>query len=476
MRKILLAASMAGIAFLPTHASAVVGAYLGEKGFSEQTQNAADTLESALAAAATKGDSVRGASGALGQLALNSGSLICSSWIISFKLRIQKMHQDAVFNSDLDPMIQKAEDFVAKLEANCARVGLLGPTAPQGGGVVAGGGKGTGRGKGTGGGSGGGSTPGGTGGVSDGPGAFTPTPGSTTADEICRRNCADKQEAMQKAVNEFELVDGIAKRTDESARKAEKAVADAESKQASLRSELANLDKNGPVAGQSLQVQVAWNNARNKVKSSLDDVSKALPGMKKNAADERRTADTLLARSKELKLAAERATAAYNECVRIWRSKANGTCLQNNALQLPGDGAPAAGRFPVAKNSANEIRPNNSEAMLPGNNRGMTVPSLPKPMGIVQIPATPSPQNNDGPNLRGYFASQNRTTASSTRTVNPVPPGVEAVLTESRKPMSTALSPNSSPVGGGSLQGGQRVPSKNMMTESSGAVLSDASR
>ena len=51
------------------------------------------------------------------------------------------MHQDAVFNSDLDPLIQKAEDFVAKLEANCARVGFLGPNAPQGGGVVADGGE-----------------------------------------------------------------------------------------------------------------------------------------------------------------------------------------------------------------------------------------------------------------------------------------------------------------------------------------------
>ena len=79
-----------------------------------------------MAAAATKGESVRGASGALGLLAMNSGSLICSSWIIGFKLRTQKMHQDAVFHSDVDPLIQKAEDFVAKLEANCSRVGVPG--------------------------------------------------------------------------------------------------------------------------------------------------------------------------------------------------------------------------------------------------------------------------------------------------------------------------------------------------------------
>jgi hypothetical protein len=462
IRKFLLAASTAGIALLPTCASAVVGAYLGEKGFSEQTQNAADALESALAAAATKGESVRGASGALGQIALNSGNLICDSWIIGFKLRIQKMHQDAVYNPDLDPLIQKAEDFVAKLEANCARVGFMGPTPPQGGGVVAGGGKATGGGKGTGGGTGGGGIPGGTGGVSDGPGAFTPTPGSTIADEICRRNCADKKEAMQQAVNEFELVDGIAKRANDGARNAEKAAVDAESKQASLSQELANLEKNGPVAGQSLQVQVAWNNARNKLKSSLKEVSNALPGLKKTAAEQRRIADTLLARSKELKLAADSATAAYNECVRIWRSKANGACQQDNAVRFSAGGAPAAGSLPAVKSSANENHQPNSESIVP-HKKGGEVSPLSKTTGSVQIPVT-TPQDSARPNLRGYYASQMQTPGNVLTSV-----GDTVLKTPSQAPngVSSGLMFNSSPANmiGVAISGPTINIAKTMMPE-----------
>jgi hypothetical protein len=389
IRKALLAASVAGIAFVPTYAAAVVGAYLGEKGFSEQTQNAADALESELAAAATKGESVRGASGALGQIVLNSGNLICNAWIIQFKIWIQKMHQDATLDSSLDPLIKKAEELVAKLEAECTRTGLIGQTpGGTGGGTTAGGGIGGGTG-------GKGGAAGGTGGVSDGPGAFTPRFGWTTADEICERNCADKYYAMQKAVSEYERVDRLAKIAEDEVRKAENAARDAESKLASLTSELASVEQNQPAAGAPASAQLAWNSARNTLRASIKRISDALPGLKKTAAEERHTADNLSAHAKELKAAADEARAAYEECVRIWHSKAKAACPPNNALQIPAGGAPGTGTPAPAKSSGNQNNQTNSTPMLPGNNGGTqkSVSTLPTLPSQITVPATSPTQS-----------------------------------------------------------------------------------
>lgn len=187
-RFFLLALSLVCFIFSsPAHAG-LTGKVLGELGMDEQTQNMGDALQSELTAYAGtfgrgKVDTVRGASGAMGELALNSGELICNSWIIGFRVKIRNM---IIENGQLDgeardqhlQLIQKMQDFAAKLERECARVGLMGPQGPTG--LVGDNGQ-----------------P-----VDVAPpettddGRVKPRDGETIADEICRRKCAREYAKM----------------------------------------------------------------------------------------------------------------------------------------------------------------------------------------------------------------------------------------------------------------------------------------
>lgn len=126
-----------------------VGKTLGELGMNEQVQNLGDALQQEATTLASgkawrltgalKGktvDSVRGASGALSELALNSGELICNSWLISFHVRIRNMHirHHELSGSDQTQyleLIRKMQEFVSKLELECTRVGLIGLGGPS---------------------------------------------------------------------------------------------------------------------------------------------------------------------------------------------------------------------------------------------------------------------------------------------------------------------------------------------------------
>ncbi|TQV77802.1 hypothetical protein [Denitrobaculum tricleocarpae] len=114
-----------------------VGKALGELGMDAETQNLGDALQSELAALKTQGNTVRGASGALSELALNSGELICNSWLIGFNVKIRNMIiENEKLSGDAKirhlQAITKMREFVSKLELECTRVGLIGDGGPAG--------------------------------------------------------------------------------------------------------------------------------------------------------------------------------------------------------------------------------------------------------------------------------------------------------------------------------------------------------
>lgn len=215
----------------------LTGKVLGELGMDEQTQNMGDALQSELTALAGtlgrgKVDTVRGATGALGELALNSGELICNSWIIGFRVKIRNMIID---NNGLDGdvqaqhmrAIQRMQEFADKLERECARVGLMGPQGPTG--LVGDNGQ-----------------P-----VEVAPpeddGRVKPRDGETVADEICRRKCAREYAKMLQEERFLESGERSQQWWDEQVRNKQAAMADNERRlqdaQKTLRDTQKILDK-----------------------------------------------------------------------------------------------------------------------------------------------------------------------------------------------------------------------------------------
>jgi phage shock protein A len=118
----------------------LIGDTLAEAGVSdEQVQIAGDALYNAATAAAIGGkrgaESGRGISGALGDLALNSGEITCSLWLIQLRShfrnlistteRARALGEDPAEIARLDDLIAKTQDFALKLEAACTKVGWL---------------------------------------------------------------------------------------------------------------------------------------------------------------------------------------------------------------------------------------------------------------------------------------------------------------------------------------------------------------
>lgn len=194
MRKILSCLTIAVFAsFLAAGGTALagpVGAALDQIGASSEAQNAGDTLYNGLTTWATKGEATRGASGAMGELVWNSGELICSGWIIGFRLRIRNM---VIENHDLSgaeqsehlQLIAQAMRFADLLEQECYRVGLLGE--PEAAGATGGGAAGD--------------------GAAAAPEAPAPVtlllPGETVADAICRRRCQPFLDRLDEANREL---------------------------------------------------------------------------------------------------------------------------------------------------------------------------------------------------------------------------------------------------------------------------------
>ena len=117
----------------------LVGESLSEMGLDEQVQNAGDALYNAAAAATIGGErgaaAGRGITGALGDLALNSGKITCSLWIIQLRShfrnlvgsadRARALGADDAEIARLDDLVAKTQGFALKLEAACTRVGWL---------------------------------------------------------------------------------------------------------------------------------------------------------------------------------------------------------------------------------------------------------------------------------------------------------------------------------------------------------------
>src|SRR5579883_299039 len=211
---------------------AAVAASDDANAFDDTTQaeinNARDAARDELSAWATKGESVRGASGPMMQLLLNSGDLICETWIISFGVNLRNL----VINGAPDSVIQKMHDLLHKVEAACAEKPPQAVTPGPGGGGGGGGDDGGGN--------------GGAGGGTDGGGKpFVPRPGWTIDDEICWRRCSDKWEAWKQAQRDADAAAkaaaGAAQVAADSAKAAaaaDQAADDAEKKRDEARNEL----------------------------------------------------------------------------------------------------------------------------------------------------------------------------------------------------------------------------------------------
>lgn len=181
-----------------------VGSTLGQLGMNEEVQNLGDAVQQEATTwasggawrltGATKGitvDAARGASGELAQLALGSGELICNTWLITFHLRIRNMiiedyHLSGEAQVKHEEFIQHLQEFAAKLEQECTRVGLIGSGGATGGGTA------------TGGGNEGATDSGSEGGPEEGGGGSDalPRPGETVADAICRHKCQKPYDNM----------------------------------------------------------------------------------------------------------------------------------------------------------------------------------------------------------------------------------------------------------------------------------------
>ncbi len=134
---VLLASLLLAFAMFHSAQAGPVGSALGELGMDAETQTLGDTLQSELAALKTQGNTVRGASGALSELALNSGELICNSWLIGFNVKIRNMIiENEKLSGDVKirhlQAITRMREFVSKLELECTRVGLVGDGGPVG--------------------------------------------------------------------------------------------------------------------------------------------------------------------------------------------------------------------------------------------------------------------------------------------------------------------------------------------------------
>lgn len=308
----------------------VVGKALGELGMDEEAQNLGDALQNDLAALKTKGSSVRGASGALTELTVNSGELICNAWLIGFRVNIRNMIiENASLSGDAlirqTEVIKKMQAFVDKLEQECTRVGLIGDGGPGGGDE--------------------GDEESEEETTEDEPEEdwrLTPLPGETIADAICRHRCQSEYENM-KGWNKS------AEKAKANAKKAKAKLASAKERVSQLEKDLADSKKTAAKARRITRRGISGDSTfaeRQAVIKAGQDLSKAQHNI------ERLTRDLKFAK-KELKKAeaeakswqdyaewmeryAQEARQAYYDCLKrcLAQAKAAG---EKTTLKCPDD-------------------------------------------------------------------------------------------------------------------------------------------
>lgn len=329
----------------------LVGKTLGELGMDEQTQNMGDALQQELTALAGtlgrgKVDTVRGASGALGELALNSGDLICNSWIIGFRIKIRNM---IIENHNLEgdvgtqhlQAIQRMQEFADKLERECARVGFMGPQGPTG--LVDDKGKPVEA-----------APP-----ETDG-GRVKPRDGETTADEICRRKCAREYAKMLQEERFLEDAERSKAWWDEQVREQQAALRDNERRLEDARKILRETDKllkkglsgNASAAKKEAYIRAGQQNAD--AQRTIDHygplVERGRQALERTQASARSAAE-YLQRQRQL---AENARNAYYQCLKSCIKAAQDageattlTCPAGYGCAVPSEGNKSAA--PVQK-------------------------------------------------------------------------------------------------------------------------------
>lgn len=116
---------------LPTFGQSVSA--MGGKaiGADPEVVNAAQAAEEALKSAVTEGEATRGASGAIGTLLIESDTLICSAWIISFRVR----YRDMVLQNADPQALRAMQNLMEKVEKACEKA--LKPRGRAGAGATA---------------------------------------------------------------------------------------------------------------------------------------------------------------------------------------------------------------------------------------------------------------------------------------------------------------------------------------------------
>lgn len=300
----------------------------------EQIKNAADALEATVESAITKGEVTRGASGPMMQLVYSSDTLICSAWIISFRLEVDRLtgiaaHRD--MTAEEHRIQRAARELLSRVERACQDVlqpGMANSvTTPT---------------------SGGGASPSATDAPSQGR-PFTPRSGWTITDEICARQCERESAAAQRA-------DWNKYRAEENERKARERLSSAERELAAERENLARAEARLEAARADLDRRERFNRRAGGVtKGSPSDMH--LSNARGSVRDRQREVDGARGRveskaqaASEASGSAERATAARERAEQEAASAqaALDNCLRDCYRQAASAGGASSGVAPGA--------------------------------------------------------------------------------------------------------------------------------
>jgi DNA repair exonuclease SbcCD ATPase subunit len=280
----------------------------------EQIKNAADALEAEVESAATKGKATAGASGPMMQLLYSSDTLICSAWIISFRLEVDRLTGIAAqrdMTAEEHKIQQAARELLSRVERACD--GVLQPgmatsvTSPATAGAT---------------------PPPST----EAPPAgqpFTPRPGWTITDEICARTCSAESAADQRA-------DWNKYRAEENEKKARERLSSAERELAAERENLSRAEARLEAARANLDRLEKFNRRAGGVtRGSPSDMN--LSNARRNVRDgqqevggARRRVESKEQAASEARGSAERATAARE---RAEQEAANAQTALDNCLR-----------------------------------------------------------------------------------------------------------------------------------------------
>lgn len=370
LRSLFICIFAAGLIWSAPAQAGVVGKALGARGMSDEVQNLGDAIQAeATALAGTLGrgkvDTVRGASGALGELALNSGDLICNAWILSFRLKILDMiMENGRLSGELQTrhleLLHKMEEFAGKLEKECARVGFMGPQGPSGA-------------------------------LNEDGEVYEPQPepvddgrvrpreGETIADEICRRKCINEYVKMETEERILARSEQSLAWANEQVRARQAEYDDKRSRLADAQKTLAQTDKiirkttSGSLSGQrGYELQEAGRanaDAQREIERLTPEVEQARIALEK-AQNFARNVERHL---QDDRRRAEAARRAYYQCLK--------SCLK--AAQQAGEATtltcPEQYTCPAPAQGSNKTEDKRSEETAPPVKKQRTAASCPKP-------------------------------------------------------------------------------------------------